>query len=197
MQIRSFTNEDSGPGGIVVEVTFEVKFIQSTIFRYMIDSSTTVEVQKWFTEYFVHIKQVCEEYKENPDSTINSRIKELIATKKQVEHKYDSSSSNTLTTTSLLQQGKVDSATAIVDSTTLIKRFRYMFNQLIQSSCALDYKDRAILLLLILLCVLTLYCVHIAVVLKKVELTVMTLVANYSSLERELRELRQHTCEVR
>ena len=29
--------------GVVVEVTLEVKFIQSTMFRYLIESSTTVE----------------------------------------------------------------------------------------------------------------------------------------------------------
>ena len=40
---------------VFVEITFEVKFIKSTLFKYVIESSTNAEMGKWLEVYFVSL----------------------------------------------------------------------------------------------------------------------------------------------
>lgn len=41
-----------------VSLSFEVKFLQSTMFRYVIESSTNGEMTKWLEAFFAFLKQV-------------------------------------------------------------------------------------------------------------------------------------------
>ena len=165
----------------------------------MIDSSTTIEVQKWFSEYFVHIKRVCEEYKINPASSgIEHRLKELRAAaavgQPQVEHAYDSSmnhSNNVINTVPLPQQRKGGSSLVFSSINMLVKCFHDTFNVMFQSLYGLDYKDRVIMGLLLVLSVLIIYCIHHAAVLKSIEMSINMLLASQLKLEKELRELQQ------
>lgn len=43
---------------VTVEITFEVKFIKSTMFKYMIESSTVGEMTKWLEAFFNHLRTV-------------------------------------------------------------------------------------------------------------------------------------------
>lgn len=200
VQVRSFTS-DTNTQSVIVEVTFEVKFIQSTIFRYMIDSSTTIEVQKWFTEYFAHIKQVCEEYKLNPESSgIDQRLQELrAAAGKQTmgDLSYDtsmsSSTSNIISSSSspLSQEGKDVSSLIVSFTNTLVKSFQNSANVIIQSVYGMDYKDRVIIGLLLVLTVLIMHCIQNAVVLKHVQSSIHALLVNQLNMKKELDELQQ------
>lgn len=41
-----------------VSVSFEVKFLQSTMFRYVIESGTNGEMIKWLDAFFAFLKKV-------------------------------------------------------------------------------------------------------------------------------------------
>lgn len=58
MQVRSLASSDPDRPQISVEITFEIKFIKSTMFKYMIESNTKAEMTKWLTDYFAYLKQV-------------------------------------------------------------------------------------------------------------------------------------------
>lgn len=65
----TFTVEDMvavrsiSPGKISLEINFEVHFIKATYFRFMIENSTGAEMQKYFKDFFQHLKRVCEEHR--------------------------------------------------------------------------------------------------------------------------------------
>lgn len=44
---------------VVVEITYEVKFLKSTMFRYMIENGTNGEMTKWLKDLFNYLKEVC------------------------------------------------------------------------------------------------------------------------------------------
>jgi hypothetical protein len=47
-----------GDDRITIEITFEVKFIKTTMFKYVIESSTNAEMAKWLEQFFVSLKEV-------------------------------------------------------------------------------------------------------------------------------------------
>jgi hypothetical protein len=65
--VRSLSHEK-----ISIEINFEVRFIKSTMFRFMIESSTDLEMQKYFTNFYAHVKRICEEYRRNHPLHIHS-----------------------------------------------------------------------------------------------------------------------------
>lgn len=46
---------EAADDGVRVQITFEVKFLKTTMFRYLIDKSTTSEMTKWLEVFFVHM----------------------------------------------------------------------------------------------------------------------------------------------
>lgn len=49
---------DIGNGEVHVDVSMEVKFIKSTMFRRLIESNTNSEVTKWLLEFFKYLQKV-------------------------------------------------------------------------------------------------------------------------------------------
>jgi hypothetical protein len=47
-----------GPNEVQVSLTFEVKFVKSTMFRRLIESSTNTEMMKWLVDFFAYLKKV-------------------------------------------------------------------------------------------------------------------------------------------
>jgi hypothetical protein len=47
-----------GPNEVQVSLTFEVKFVKSTMFRRIIESSTNTEMMKWLVDFFAYLKKV-------------------------------------------------------------------------------------------------------------------------------------------
>ena len=45
-------------GGVVVDISFEVKFLKSSFLKYVIESNTNSEMTKWLQAYFAHLKKV-------------------------------------------------------------------------------------------------------------------------------------------
>jgi hypothetical protein len=60
----TFTVEDVcavrsiGQDKITVDIMFEVKFVKSTMLKYLIESNTNTEMTKWLDEFFKVMKQV-------------------------------------------------------------------------------------------------------------------------------------------
>jgi hypothetical protein len=60
----SFSVEDMlavkavGEDRVAIEITFEVKFIKSTMFRYVIESNTNAEMSKWLDAFYMKLKAV-------------------------------------------------------------------------------------------------------------------------------------------
>lgn len=50
-------------GGATIEITFEVKFLKTTMFRYLIDKSTTTEMTKWLHAFFEHVERKVDEFR--------------------------------------------------------------------------------------------------------------------------------------
>jgi hypothetical protein len=44
---------------IMVEITFEVKFVKSTMFKFAIEGATVREMTKWLKDYFQVVKKHC------------------------------------------------------------------------------------------------------------------------------------------
>ena len=57
-----------GPAGedmVQVEITFEVYFLKTTIFKYLIERNTQSEMQKWLEAFFAHMQRCAVEYRLN------------------------------------------------------------------------------------------------------------------------------------
>jgi len=64
---------------ISVEITFEVKFIKSTLFKYVIESSTNTEMSKWLEVYFMslgkNVKKARSDGLVSPEKSAISKIR--------------------------------------------------------------------------------------------------------------------------
>lgn len=56
---------------ISLEINFEVRFIKSTMFRVFIEKSTGAEMQKYFIDFYAHVKRICEEHRKNHPSHVS------------------------------------------------------------------------------------------------------------------------------
>jgi hypothetical protein len=59
-------------GHVRVEITFEIKFLKTTIFRFLIEKSTTPEMTKWLELFFEYAQQRCLEHSRRDKSAVAS-----------------------------------------------------------------------------------------------------------------------------
>lgn len=49
---------DAGNGDVTVEMSMEVKFVKSTMFKRLIESNTNSEVTKWLLDFAKYLQKV-------------------------------------------------------------------------------------------------------------------------------------------
>jgi hypothetical protein len=183
--MRSLTKGDTE--GIVVEVTFEVKFIQSTMFRYFIESSTTVEVQKWFDDFFLYVKRICDDHKTSPDPTVVNRIKELGVSNGVFENAKNDDVSPTESDNDILEVPPMRSATVTLRH-ILFENITYLNHHILE----FDWKTIMIISLLSAFVAVAWITSRNLMLMNDLQEGLESLIKRQNELEMEFRHLQHH-----
>lgn len=68
-------------GHVRVEITFEIKFLKTTIFRFLIEKSTTPEMTKWLELFFEYAQQRCLDHSRRDKAVITAPLASMVGTK--------------------------------------------------------------------------------------------------------------------
>ena len=57
----------AGTQSVLIDITFEVKFVKSTFLRPIIENPTNSEMKKWLQAFYDHVYQTCVKHREKVD----------------------------------------------------------------------------------------------------------------------------------
>lgn len=167
------------------------------MFRYMIENSTTAEMQKWFKDFFVYIKSICDEYRINPSPEIQKKVQDmsLFATKYDFDAGEESQRS-IATVESIDFVKNVEKDAPVVALTTLATVIDYVLNlfqfiiSIVKILLALEQKVAVIVILLVVLFILVMSSMHNYYVLNDLNSTVQQLLMHQKLLEKQIEQIR-------
>lgn len=67
----------AGTESVLVDITFEVKFVKNTFLRSMIENPTNSEMKKWLQAFYDHIYKICIEHREKMNREAQGPVVQL------------------------------------------------------------------------------------------------------------------------